>query len=137
MANEQTITKAEAKQLIDNAINGRMFTLVFDRVAPKCEKCKKSDKRWNDLDNCPVCGAPLSKVRFTRAQKGVSEPSTALKPGTGKYAGMSAPDAEKIGVLKFFDMDAKNKAGFRGDYRSARFDSIRRLTMNGKEYVIR
>ncbi|NCB47920.1 hypothetical protein EOM81_13035 [bacterium] len=134
---KQFVSSAEVQSLIDGVIDGQIFSLIFDRVAPKCSACDKSNKKWAGLDRCPVCGEVLSKERFTRAQKGVSNPSTAMKPGTGLYAGVSAQEAAQNGILKFFDMDAKNKAGGRGDYRSARFETIKRLAISGTEYIVR
>ena len=131
------VTSNDVQGLINEVIDGQIFTLIFDRVAPKCAACEKSNKKWVGLDDCPICGSPLSKERFTRAQKGVFNPSTAQKPGTGLYAGVSAQQAAQNGVLKFFDMDAKNKNGGRGDYRSARFETIKRMAIAGTEYIIR
>lgn len=133
---QKVITIAEIPNLIDQVRDGQIFSLIFNRVAPKCVACEKSDRKWIELSHCPICGTPLSHERFTRAQKGVANPTTAQKPGTGQYVGVSAQQAAQNGVLKFFDMDSKNKNGGRGDYRSARFEMIRRLAIAGTEYIV-
>lgn len=129
------ITSADVKGLIDTVKNGELFTMVFDRVAAKCPKCGKSNKKWNGLDVCPICGTPLSKERFTRAQLGVANPTHTTKPGEGKYKGESAQDALADGRLKYFDMDAPADGG-NGNYRQTRIDNIKRLHVRGEEYMV-
>ena len=130
------ITSAQVKSVIDTVKNGELFTMVFARTAAKCPKCGKSNKKWNGLDVCPVCGTPLSKERFTRAQLGVANPSHTTKPGQGQFVGESAAVALADGRLKFFDMDAPGNDGGYGNYRQCHIDSIKKLHVRGEEYTV-
>lgn len=130
------ITSAVLITLIDTVKNGEMFTMVFDRAAAKCPHCGKSNKKWNGLDRCPICGEVLSKERFTRAQLGVQNPANCTKPGQGQFIGESGEEALAKGRLKYFDMDVVNADGSRGNYRQAVIDNILRLKIRGDEYVV-
>lgn len=131
------VTSASVRQLIESHVkDGQMFSMVFDRVAPKCTVCGKSNKRWIGMDVCPMCGNTLSKERFTRAQLGVQNPTNATKPGHGKFIGESGEEALEKGRLKYFDMDVVNADGTRGNYRQAVIENIKRLKINGEEYLV-
>lgn len=131
-----TITQEQVAAIINDVVKGKIFTIGFNRVAPKCLACDKADKKWASLTHCPKCGAELSLLRFSQAQKGVANPKTAQKPGEGAYKGVSAKEAWQDGVLKYFDGAAINKSGGRGDFRSARLDSIFRIVTDGVEYIV-
>ena len=131
------ITAAQIAALIENTVkDGQMFSMVFDRAAAKCPACGKSNKKWNGLDRCPICGEVLSKERFTRAQLGVQNPTTATKPGQGQFIGESGEEALAKGRLKYFDMDVVNADGTRGNYRQAVIENIKRLKICGEEYMV-
>lgn len=130
------ITSADVKGLIDTIKNGELFSMVFNRVAAKCPKCNKANKKWNGLDVCPICGTPLSKERFTRAQLGVVNPTNTTAPGKGLYEGESGEEALAKGRLKYFDMDAEGKLGGHGNYRQTYIENIKRLAIRGEEYVV-
>lgn len=67
---------------------------------------------------------------------GVKHPSGATVPGKGVRSGVSFNDAiERNGVLKFFDVNAPNKSGTKGDYRSARLDSIVKINYEGEHII--
>lgn len=131
------VTAAQIAALIENTVkDGQMFSMVFDRAAAKCPHCGKSNKKWNGLDVCPVCGTPLSKERFTRAQLGVQNPTNCTKPGHGQFIGESGEEALAKGRLKYFDMDVVNPDNTRGNYRQAVIENIKRLKINGEEYLV-
>jgi hypothetical protein len=63
-------------------------------------------------------------------------PTNALKPGTGKFIGQSAEEAEaKNNVLKYFNPNGKDSKG-RGIYRSCGYERIYRLKTKGVEYEV-
>lgn len=131
------VTSADVLALIEKEVkNGQMFSMVFDRVAAKCPHCGKSNKKWNALERCPICGEVLSKERFTRAQLGVQNPANCTKPGQGQFIGESGEEALEKGRLKYFDMDVVNNDGTRGCYRQTRIDNIKRLNINHDEYLV-
>jgi len=131
------INAAAVRELIEReVVNGQIFTMVFDRVAAKCPHCNKANKKWNGLEVCPVCGTPLSKERFTRAQLGVTNPANCTKPGEGAYKGESGEEALEKGRLKYFDMGVKNNDGTFGGYRQAVIENIKKLHINGVDYEV-
>jgi hypothetical protein len=131
------ITAVAVAALIEKEVkDGQMFSMVFDRAAAKCPVCGKSNKKWNGLDACPLCGEKLSKERFTRAQLGVVNPSNCTKPGKGQFIGESGEEALFKGRLKYFDMDVVNPDGTRGNYRQAVIENIKKLKINGEEYLV-
>ena len=82
------------------------------------------------------------ELRKATCRLHVSNPKHTLVPGTGLYAGESAADALKIhNNLKYFDLgvDGKPRAGQtegKGDFRTAKIDSIKELTINGVHYDV-
>lgn len=130
------IRPEQAKALIENVKKGQFFSLHFERVAPKCEHCEKSNKAWKHLENCPICGQPLSFERETLAQRGVENPADIADKPNGN--GISAKEAMAMNWIKYYDVNAVNKNGVKGAYRSCKLENIRRITINGVEhYVVR
>ena len=131
------VTASQIVALIENTVkDGQMFSMVFDRAAAKCPHCGKSNKKWNALERCPICGELLSKERFTRAQLGVQNPTNCTKPGQGQFIGESGEEALTKGRLKYFDMDVVNADGTRGNYRQTVIENIKKLKINGNEYLV-
>ena len=128
------ITPAEVKSLVKSVKHGQFFSMVFDRVAPKCTACGKSNKRWHSLTHCPECGAPLSFERETLAQLGVHNPSNT--DVTPKGTGESAQEALDDGRVKYFDPQIDNHNGTHGAYRQCAIENIKRLKVNGEEYIV-
>ena len=127
------ILTSYVREMIEKIKDGKFFSMYFERVAPKCEKCNKANKNWKNLKNCPVCGEPLSFFRETVAQKGVKNPADHIKlTGTG----ISAKEALDKGVLKYYDVNAVDKDGNKGGYRSAKINSIKRLKIDGYVYHV-
>ena len=122
---------SDVKPLIESIQHGKFFSMFFERVAPKCTHCQKSNKKWKGLTHCPVCGSPLSLERETIAQLGVSNPrDTSIAP---KGTGISAREAlDEQNVVKYYDTNA----GDNGGYRSARIENIRRITYAGNDYIV-
>lgn len=129
-------SEKEILDLVHSIPNGRMFAMIFVRKAAKCEHCNKSNAAWNDLDKCPVCGAELSKERYSRVQLGVKNPKNCTKPGHGQFIGESGEEALKDGRLKYFDMDVVNKDGSRGSYRQCVIANIKEIRLNGNTYYV-
>lgn len=132
--NALNINVATAKELIHALPNGEMFSMKFYRKAHVCGDCKNS---YKVTDVCPKCGSRnIITTCETVAQKGVSDPTNALKPGTGKYKGQSAEDAEiKNNVLKYFNPRGIDNRG-QGVYRSCGYEKIFYLKIRGVEYNI-
>lgn len=105
MKNQAVIKKEAILGIVDTVKDGEFVSITFDRVAPKCVKCGKSNKKWASFDFCPECGGALSKERFTMAQFGVAHPQNAPTPNG---SGESGEEAKAKGRLKFFDMNAEN-----------------------------
>ena len=128
------ITTTDVKELIHNIKNGEMFSIGFYRKAYVCGDCKNNRKV---TDVCPKCGSTnIIRTCETAAQKAVDNPTNALKPGTGKYVGQSAEEAEiKNNVLKYFNPNGYDKKG-RGVYRSCGFEKIYYLKTKGVEYEV-
>ena len=132
---QKVISPEQVAGIIDDIKRGQFFTMVFNRVAPKCTACGESNKKWQGLLDCPKCGARLSYVRETIAQTGVSNPhNESIKP---KGTGESAKEAKLDGRIKFYDMNAINPDGTKGGYRQCRAEMVREIKTNGIEYVIR
>lgn len=66
---------------------------------------------------------------------GVKHPTNATPPGGGVRSGLSFDDAVSQGVLKFFDVNAVNKNGTKGDYRSAKLNRILKITYGGEHII--
>ena len=77
-----------------------------------------------------------NKERFTRAQLVVQNPTNCTKPGHGQFIGESGEEALAKGRLKYFDMDVVNPDNTRGNYRQAVIENIKRLKINGEEYIV-
>ena len=128
------INVATAKELIHALPDGEMFSMKFYRKAHVCADC---NNRYKVTDVCPKCGSHnIITTCETVAQKAVSDPTNATKPGTGKYKGQSAEEAEaKNNVLKYFNPCGADEKG-RGVYRSCGFEKIYYLKIRGVEYNI-
>ena len=123
-----------AKNIIENIKNGEMFSIKFYRKQYVCGDC---GKRFTPANACPKCGSEnIIKTCETAAQKAVINPTNALKPGTGKYKGQSAEEAEiKNNVLKYFNPNGADDKG-RGVYRSCGYEKIYYLKTKGVEFEI-
>ena len=132
--NKQFIRKEDVKALIESVKKGKFFSMHFERVAPKCETCDKSSKKWVGLETCPICGAVLSLERETLAQRGIENPADIADKPNGN--GVSAKDAMEQGVVKYYDCNAVNKNGVKGGYRSCRVENIKRITIDKVQYFV-
>jgi hypothetical protein len=123
-----------AKNIIKNIDNGEMFSISYYRKSPVCGDCKHN-KGIKDV--CPKCGSRnIVYTCSTVAQKAVDNPKNALKPGTGKFIGQSAEEAEKKNnVLKYFNPHGVDSKG-RGVYRSCGYERIYALKTKGIEFEI-
>ena len=122
------------KVLIHSIKDGVMFGITYTRRTPKCPGCGRSLKSFVGKTNCHFCGSELSFERVTCAQKGVVNPSNATPPGKGKFAGLSAAEAEKLyDLFKHYDVNAN---GGKGDYRSCGFGEIKSVRYNGEEHIV-
>ena len=131
------VAPSEITSILATLGRGELFSLHFERVAPKCMDCGKSNKKWlaEGLTHCPHCGGELSFERESHAQLGVAHPSNELI--TPKGIGETAKDALEDGRLKYFDMDVvDSRNGKRGGYRQASLSNIKRLTVKGVDYFI-
>lgn len=131
------ISASEIESLIATLGRGELFSIHFERVAPKCQSCGKSNKKWlaEGLTHCPICGGELSFERESHAQLGVAHPSNELI--TPRGVGESAKDALEEGRLKYFDMDVVDpRNGKRGGYRQAAIENIKRITIKGVDYFV-
>lgn len=128
------ISSADILDIINTVSAGEFVSLMFTRVAPKCQHCGKSNKKWIGETHCPECGGELSLERFTMAQFGIHNPSNCSAP---KGTGESNKQANAKGRLKFFDMNAKNPDGSKGCYRQCHIDLIKRMTVKGVEYIVK
>ena len=126
------LSNADIKALISEIKDGEVFSIGYYRKAPVCKDCG-CNKKVGEV--CPKCGSNnINYVCETVAQKGVMNPANALKPGTGKFIGQSAEEAEiKNNVLKYFNPNGKDAKG-RGIYRSCGYERIYSLKSKGKEY---
>lgn len=67
---------------------------------------------------------------------GVKHPNGTTVPGQGVRNGVNFEDSiEQNGVLKFFDVNAINRNGTKGDYRSAKLNKIISITYKGKHLI--
>ncbi|MBR4315729.1 MAG: hypothetical protein IKP65_01980 [Alphaproteobacteria bacterium] len=124
------IRPVEVKNLINTIKKGKFFSLFFERVAPKCPHCNKSNKKWKGLTHCPICGTELSLERESIAQLGIYNPrDNSIAP---KGTGISAKEALEDNLLKYYDTNAEGKGG----YRTARIENIRRITYEGVDYFV-
>ncbi|NCA86986.1 MAG: hypothetical protein EOM83_15725 [Clostridia bacterium] len=125
----KTINRAELEVVINNIHHGRFFSLVFARAEPKCLSCNKKSKKWL-LERpavCPHCGGLVSYEREALAQTGVHNPSnTAIAP---KGTGECFASRRHRGIFGFYDSQIKS-------YRECHVDNIRKLKLEGEEYVV-
>ena len=128
------IHKDEVIGLIKSVPRGRFISVVFERVAPKCPVCGKSDKKWQGLDECPYCKAKLSKERESLCQFGVSRPQD--EKNTPKGIGESAKDAMADGRIKYYDPQIKNPNGTLGGYRQCYANNVKKLVIDHIEYQV-
>jgi len=129
------IQKANLVAFLRN-LNGKYAGIKFLRVAAKCPHCEKSNKAWNALDKCPICGTELSKFRTSTIQLGVANPAHCTVPGKGKWIGEGFTEALAKGNLKFFDPAAPGTTGGQGNYRTAKIDNIVSVKAEGVTYVV-
>ena len=80
-----------------------------------------------------MCGGELSFERVSIAQKGVKKAPKRVNAVNSKS---SAVVKAKYGLHQFYDRNAVNDDGTRGDYRSCGFDEIKSIRIDGVEYVI-
>ena len=140
MANIVYLSSADIKSIVANIKDGAMFGITFERRTPKCPGCGRSLKSFKGKTHCHFCGSELSFERVTVAQKGVENPgnSSVTKPGQGYFDGISAEKAEEVyNILKFYDVNAVNKDGSKGGYRSCGYGEIKSLRHNGVEYIVK
>lgn len=126
------LSNADIKALIAEIKDGEVFSIGYFRKEPICKDC---GHRKGVRETCPKCDSNNIEYRAeTAAQKGVMNPANATKPGTGKFIGQSAEEAEvKNNVLKYFNPNGVDKKG-RGIYRSCGYERIYSLKSKGKEY---
>lgn len=71
-------------------------------------------------------------IRKGACMFGVRRPHNSTVPGEGVRKGVSFSEAVENGVLKFYDITAKNRNGGLGDYRSAKLNRILSVTYKGR-----
>lgn len=132
--NRKFIRPEEVLDLVAKVKRGEFYSAIFERAAAKCPHCGKADKKWNGLEVCPICGTPLSKERETLAQNGVRNPqnSDIVPKGTGE----SAAQARTDGRVKYYDPNIINANGTRGGYRQFYAANVKRLKIEGVEYIV-
>ena len=128
------ITTTTAKNIIKSIANGEMFSIGYFRKEPVCNGCgcKKGVRGV-----CPECGSTdINYICETNAQRAVSNPKNATKPGQGAFKGQSAEEAErKNNNLKYYNCNGSDEKG-RGVYRSCGYDRIYKIITNGIEYEV-
>lgn len=128
------IRSTDVANLIDTIKNGEFYSVVFERAAAKCPHCNKSNKKWNGLDVCPICGTPLSKERETLAQNGVAHPQNdEIAP---KGTGETTKQAREDGRIKYYDPRIVNANGTRGGYRQFYAENAKKLVVHGVDYIV-
>ncbi len=128
------ISKELVLPTLNSIPNGQFFHLHFKRKAPKCLACGKSSPKWQGLTECPHCGQPLSFERESLAQQGVVNPSHVNAPnGTGE----SNAEAKAAGRFKYYDPQAPNADGTKGDYRQCYIDAVTRIAYGGVEFIVK
>jgi hypothetical protein len=133
------VSIATIRSIIHSIKDGVMFGITFERRTPKCTGCGRSLKSFKGKTHCHFCGSELSFERVTVAQKGVENPGnpSVTKPGQGIVNGISAEKAEEVyNLLKFYDVNAINKDGSKGGYRSCGYGEIKSIRYNSKEYIV-
>lgn len=110
-------------------LDGKIFSLEFERKLPKCESCGKRGESFKGMSRCPHCGGIISYYAYTSARLGVVNPKNCVAPGQGKYVGVSFGESLSKGVLKYYDMQ-------KGSYRSCVIDKINKIVASGEEYII-
>ena len=118
---------------LDAIKNGKIYGLKFARRTPKCTACGRSLKSFIGKTHCHMCGGELSFERVSIAQKGVKKAPKRVNAVNSKSP---AVVKAKYGLHQFYDRNAKNDDGTRGDYRSCGFDEIKSIRIDGVEYVI-
>lgn len=118
---------------LDAIKNGKMYGLKFTRRTPKCTACGRSLKSFVGKTHCHMCGGELSFERVSIAQKGVKKAPKRVNAVNSKSPAVAKA---KYGLHRFYDRNAKNDDGTRGDYRSCGYDEIKSIRIDGVEYVI-
>jgi hypothetical protein len=125
------LDEAKIKELIHSVPNGKMFAVAFYRKEYICGKCGKKLGRAN---SCECGNTNIIKTCCYTAQKAVSNPKNALKPGTGMFKGQSAENAEKHNNnFKFYATNGCDDKG-KGVYRQCGFNKVYYLQVDGIEY---
>ena len=128
------IRPEEVMSLVKSVPNGRFISVVFERAAAKCPVCGKSNKKWNDLEFCPECGAKLSKERESLCQFGIHNPQNeAIAP---KGTGESAKEAMLDGRIKYYDPQIRNANGTLGGYRQCYAHNVKKMVIDHIEYRV-
>lgn len=125
--NRKFVKVADVEKLIGTVKNGEFYSVIFERVAPKCSNCGKSNKKWIGLDTCPICDTPLSKERESLAQNGVHNPQD--ETITPKGIGETTAEARECGRIKYYDPILEN-------YRQFYAVNVKRLKIRGIEYIV-
>ena len=121
------VSIGEVPAIIGTVKGGEFYSVVFKRAMAKCPHCGKANKKWNDLEFCPICGAPLSKERETLAQNSVRNPKLAeIAP---KGTGESSREAREHGRIKYYDPAICQ-------YRQFYIVNVKRLKVKGVEYIV-
>jgi len=134
---KEQIKVEEIVRQIRKVAGDKIFAMTYERVAAKCPFCGKSNKKWNELDECPICGTKLSKFRDATCRLGVTDPKNCTAPGKGKFIGESFEEALAKGNLKYFDMNAENKDETIGCYRTAKIEKIKEIRMDGRIFEVK
>lgn len=129
-----TLCSTEIVDKIQRESKNKIFSMIFERVEPKCKKCGYRSKKLIGIKECPRCKGEVMKYAFATCRLGVTDPKYAQKPGTGKYKGVSFEEALDKGILKYFDMTKDNG---KGDYRSCAISKIRNVKINGERYMVK
>lgn len=123
--------KIKASEVVSvlRGLNGKIFSVEFERKMPKCECCGERSASWKELKVCPKCGGVISHFAFTTARLGVQNPKNGVAPGKGKYVGVSFDEALNKGILKYYDMG-------KGTYRSCGLENIHRIVSGREDMVV-
>lgn len=130
-----TINANTAKEILMAIPAGEIFSIAYFRKEPVCQDCKCRKGIRNGV--CPKCGSSnISYTAYSNAQKGVENPANATKPGTGKFIGQSAEEAEKLhNNLKYYNPNGFDSKG-RGVYRTCGYDRIYEFTTRGVTFNV-
>ena len=129
------INTTAAKSIIMAIPAGEIFSIAYFRKEPVCRDC--GCRKGIRNGKCPKCES--TNIEYTaesNAQKGVENPANATKPGTGKFIGQSAEDAEKLhNNLKYYNPTGEDAKG-RGIYRTCGYDRIYQFTTRGVTFNV-